>query len=168
MGPHRSASDSAHHTDVEQQLRLAGLRVTKPRLAVLDVLRGHPHSDTATILEAVRTDLPTVSHQAIYDVLGVLTDAGMVRRIQPAGSLARYEIRRGDNHHHIVCRTCGSVADVPCATGSAPCLDASDDHGFTIDEAEVIYWGQCPRCATTTEPPTENPPSQPVTKGNAV
>ncbi len=132
---------------VEEQLRAAGLRVTKPRLAVLSVLARHPHSETATIIDAVRAELDAVSHQAIYDCLGALTDAGLVRRIQPAGSLARYEILRGDNHHHIVCRTCGAVADVPCATGAAPCLDASIDHGFTIDEAEVIYWGICPSCA---------------------
>lgn len=134
-------------TPAEDQLRAVGLRVTKPRLAVLRVLEDHPHSDTATIIDAVRSQLDSVSHQAVYDCLGALTDAGIVRRIQPAGSLARYEIWRGDNHHHIVCRSCGNVADVPCATGSAPCLDASEDHGFTIDEAEVIYWGQCPTCA---------------------
>lgn len=139
----------------EDQLRAVGLRVTKPRLAVLDVLAGHPHSDTSTILEAVRAELASVSHQAVYDCLEVLTETGLVRRIQPAGSLARYEIRRGDNHHHVVCRECGGVADVPCATGVAPCLHASIDHGFTIDEAEVIYWGRCPSCsasATSTTP----------------
>lgn len=134
-------------TQAEHQLRTAGLRVTKPRLAVLRVLEDHPHSDTTTILDAVRAQLDAVSHQAVYDCLGALTDAGIVRRIQPAGSLARYEIRRGDNHHHIVCRSCGSVEDVPCATGVAPCLDAPEEHGFTIDEAEVIYWGRCPTCA---------------------
>lgn len=134
-------------THIEEQLRAAGLRVTKPRLAVLSVLVDHPHSDTATIIDAVRSQLDAVSHQAVYDCLGALTDAGLVRRIQPAGSLARYEILRGDNHHHIVCRSCGAVADVPCATGSAPCLDASVDHGFAIEEAEVIYWGTCPTCA---------------------
>lgn len=132
---------------VEEQLRAAGLRVTKPRLAVLSALVDRPHSDTATIIDAVRSQLDAVSHQAVYDCLGALTDAGLVRRIQPAGSLARYEILRGDNHHHIVCRSCGAVADVPCATGVAPCLDASTDHGFVIDEAEVIYWGTCPTCA---------------------
>lgn len=138
-------------TPAEDQLRAVGLRVTKPRLAVLRVLEDHPHSDTATIIDAVRSQLDSVSHQAVYDCLGALTDAGIVRRIQPAGSLARYEIWRGDNHHHIVCRSCGNVADVPCATGSAPCLDASEDHGFTIDEAEVIYWGRCPTCASQLE-----------------
>lgn len=136
-------------TSAETRLRAAGLRVTKPRLAVLSVLAQRPHSDTATIIEGVRSDLATVSHQAVYDCLGALTDAGLVRRLQPAGSLARYEILRADNHHHLVCRGCGEVVDVPCATGSAPCLEASTDHGFTIDEAEVIYWGLCPVCATS-------------------
>ena len=130
-----------------QQLRDVGLRATRPRLAVLDVLVERPHSDTATIIDAVRDRL-TVSHQAVYDCLGALTDAGLVRRIQPAGSVARYEIRRGDNHHHLVCRGCGRVSDVPCAVGAAPCLVAGDDHGFTVDEAEVIYWGLCPSCST--------------------
>ena len=132
-----------------QQLRDVGLRATRPRLAVLDVLVERPHSDTATIIDAVRDRL-TVSHQAVYDCLGALTDAGLVRRIQPAGSVARYEIRRGDNHHHLVCRGCGAVTDVACAVGSAPCLDVRHDHGFAIDEAEVIYWGRCPSCATHT------------------
>ena len=131
---------------VSEQLRAAGLRVTRPRLAVLGALTERPHSDTAAVIDVVRARLD-VSHQAVYDVLNALTDAGLVRRIQPAGSLARYEIRRGDNHHHIVCRSCGSVADVPCAVGAAPCLDALEDHGYSIDEAEVIYWGLCPTCA---------------------
>lgn len=144
-------------TSAQDQLRAAGLRVTKPRLAVLRVLEEHPHSDTTTIIDQVRAGLDTVSHQAVYDCLGALTDAGIVRRIQPAGSLARYEIRRGDNHHHIVCRSCGSVADVPCTTGVAPCLHAPEGHGFTIDEAEVIYWGQCPTCA---EPLSQPGPHQ--------
>jgi Fe2+ or Zn2+ uptake regulation protein len=129
-----------------EQLRAAGLRVTRPRLAVLQALTERPHSDTAAVIDVVRDRLD-VSHQAVYDVLNALTDAGLVRRIQPAGSLARYEIRRGDNHHHIVCRSCGSVADVPCSVGAAPCLDAQEDHGYAIDEAEVIYWGLCPTCA---------------------
>ena len=131
----------------EDQLRAVGLRVTKPRLAVLRVLESRPHSDTATIIDAIRAELATVSHQAVYDCLEVLTETGLVRRLQPAGSPGRYELRRGDNHHHIVCRSCGAVDDVPCATGSAPCLDASVDHGFTIAEAEVTYWGICPNCA---------------------
>ncbi|UFN42948.1 Fur family transcriptional regulator [Nocardioides okcheonensis] len=140
-------------------LRGADLRVTRPRLAVLRAVRRHPHADTGTVLAAVRTEEATVSHQAVYDVLGALTDAGLVRRIQPAGSVARYELRVGDNHHHVVCRSCGTVADVDCAVGHRPCLDASDDHGFVIDEAEVTYWGLCPACASTpsTSPTTANP-----------
>ncbi len=140
-----------HHdtteADFEQLLRGADLRVTRPRLAVLRAVRRHPHADTGSVLTAVRTEEPTVSHQAVYDVLGALSDAGIVRRIQPAGSVARYELRVGDNHHHVVCRSCGAVADVDCTVGHRPCLTASDDHGFVIDEAEVTYWGLCPACA---------------------
>jgi Fur family transcriptional regulator, stress-responsive regulator len=114
---------------------------------VLKAVRTHPHADTDSIIQATRRDLPEVSHQAVYDVLRALTDAGLVRRIQPAGSLARYEARIGDNHHHVVCRSCGDVEDVDCAVGEAPCLDPSDHHGFSIDEAEVVYWGLCPSCS---------------------
>lgn len=134
-------------TDYEGMLRGADLRVTRPRLAVLEVVHHSPHADTDTIIGAVRSDLGEVSHQAVYDVLRALTQAGLVRRIQPSGSVARYEARVGDNHHHVVCRSCGAVADVDCAVGGTPCLTASDDHGFTIDEAEVIYWGTCPACS---------------------
>jgi len=134
--------------DPESQLRAVSLRVTRPRLAVLAALRDHPHVYIETVITLVRGDLPTVSHQAVYDVLRALTDAGLVRRIQPAGATARYESRVGDNHHHVVCRSCGAIADVDCAVGHAPCLTASDDHGFTVDEAEVVYWGTCPGCAT--------------------
>ena len=130
----------------ESLLRAAGLRVTQPRMAVLRAVEGNPHADTATVLGAVRTELESVSHQAVYDVLDALTRTGLVRRIQPAGSAARYELRVGDNHHHVVCRSCGAVGDVDCAVGSAPCLDASDPHGFVIDEAEVTYWGTCSDC----------------------
>jgi Fur family ferric uptake transcriptional regulator len=136
-------------SDFESQLRAVSLRVTRPRLAVLAALRDNPHIDTQTVIELVRADLPAVSHQAIYDVLQALTDAGLVRRIQPAGATARYESRVGDNHHHVVCRSCGAIADVECAVGHAPCLTASDDHGFVVDEAEVVYWGTCPDCAAT-------------------
>ncbi|WP_275693438.1 Fur family transcriptional regulator [Nocardioides sp. TF02-7] len=129
-------------------LRGADLRVTRPRLAVLDAVHSHPHADTDTVIGAVRERLGEVSHQAVYDVLRALTDAGLVRRIQPASSVARYEARVGDNHHHVVCRSCGAIADVDCAIGHAPCLSASDDHGFSIDEAEVIYWGTCPACSS--------------------
>ncbi|MHA3018680.1 Fur family transcriptional regulator [Mycobacterium sp. BMJ-28] len=128
-------------------LRDASLRVTRPRVAVLSAVHAHPHADTETVIRAVRTDLPDVSHQTVYDALNALTAAGLVRRIQPSGSVARYESRVGDNHHHVVCRTCGVIADVDCAAGEAPCLTASDDLGFKIDEAEVIYWGICPDCA---------------------
>lgn len=129
-------------------LRGADLRVTRPRLAALTAVHDHPHADTSSIIDAVREDLGDVSVQAVYDVLRALTDAGLVRRIELAGSVARYESRVGDNHHHIVCRSCGAVADVDCAAGTAPCLIASDDHGYAIDEAEVIYWGICPDCST--------------------
>ena len=127
-------------------LRAAGLRVTRPRLAVLSALRSRPHADAGSVLAAVRVDLPQVSHQAVYDCLHVLTDAGLVRSLQPAGSAARYEIAVHGNHHHLVCRGCGALVDVPCRTGSAPCLHAPEDHGFLIDEAEVYYWGLCPAC----------------------
>ena len=124
---------------------------------MLTAVYDRPHADTDTILRAVRADLGEVSHQAVYDVLRALTDAGLLRRIQPAGSVARYESRVADNHHHVVCRTCGSIADVDCAVGDAPCLTASDDSGYAIDEAEVVYWGVCPalrdRRRTSTEPP---------------
>jgi len=135
-------------SDFAAQLRAASLRVTRPRTAVLAALRDHPHVDTDTVLALVREGHPTVSHQAVYDVLRALTDAGLVRRIQPAGATARYECRVADNHHHIVCRSCGAIADVDCAVGESPCLTASDDHGFVVDEAEVVYWGTCPGCAT--------------------
>jgi len=135
-------------SDPAARLRSVSLRVTRPRLAVLEALRDHRHVDTDAVIALVRADLPTVSHQAIYDVLRALTEAGLVRRIQPAGATARYESRVGDNHHHVVCRSCGAIADVECAVGHAPCLTASDDHGFVVDEAEVVYWGTCPDCAT--------------------
>ena len=133
-------------------LRGAALRVTRPRVAVLTAVHAHPHADTDSLIRAVRADLPDVSHQAVYDSLSTLTTAGLVRKIQPSGSVARYESRVGDNHHHVVCRSCGVIADVDCAVGEAPCLIAADDDGslagFSIDEAEVIYWGLCPDCAT--------------------
>jgi Fur family ferric uptake transcriptional regulator len=128
-------------------LRGAALRVTRPRLAVLSALHNHPHADTDSIIAVVRDDLGEVSHQAVYDVLRALTAVGLVRRFQPKGSVARYEVRVGDNHHHVVCRSCGAIADVDCAVGYTPCLTAADGAGFEIDEAEVIYWGRCPECA---------------------
>jgi Fur family ferric uptake transcriptional regulator len=134
--------------ELQGLLRGAALRVTRPRLAVLGAVHAHPHADTDSIIGAVRNEVPEVSHQAVYDVLRVLTDKGLVRRIQPHGLVARYESRVGDNHHHVVCRSCGVIADVDCAVGHTPCLTASDDHGFVIDEAEVIYWGLCSDCST--------------------
>ena len=135
-------------TDVEQRLRDAGLRVTKQRTAVLCAVIDQPHSDTNSIIDAARRIVPDVSHQAVYDVLRALTSAGLLRCIEPAGSVARYEARTGDNHHHLVCRTCGAIVDVDCATGHPPCLAPADDHGFVIDEAEIVYWGSCPACAS--------------------
>jgi Fe2+ or Zn2+ uptake regulation protein len=133
--------------EVEQLLRGADLRVTRPRVAVLTAVYDHPHADTDSIIGVAREDLGEVSTQAVYDVLRALTTAGLVRCIKPAGSVARYESRVGDNHHHVVCRSCGRIADVDCAVGDTPCLTASDDHGFDIDEAEVVYWGLCPTCS---------------------
>ena len=138
--------------DPEALLRGAGVRVTRPRLAVLSAVHACPHADTESVMKAVRADLGAVSHQAVYDVLRALTDAGLLRRIQPAGSVARYEARVGDNHHHVVCRSCGAIADVDCAVAETPCLTASDDAGFQIDEAEVVYWGRCPTCSSRPTP----------------
>ena len=136
-------------SDYESMLRGVALRVTRPRVAVLTAVHDHPHADTDSIIGVVRADLGEVSHQTVYDVLRALTVAGLLRRIQPTGSVARYESRVGDNHHHLLCRSCGAIADVDCAVGFTPCLTASDDHGFAIDEAEVIYWGLCPSCLTS-------------------
>jgi Fur family transcriptional regulator, stress-responsive regulator len=131
---------------------MADLRVTRPRIAVLEAVHAHPHADTETIFSSVRIGLPDVSRQAVYDVLNALTAVGLVRRIQPLGLVARYESRVGDNHHHVVCRTCGVIADVDCAVGDTPCLIPLDDNnvleGFVLDEAEVIYWGLCSDCST--------------------
>jgi Fur family ferric uptake transcriptional regulator len=132
----------------EQMLRAADLRVTRPRLAVLKAVHAAAHADTDSIIGAVRAEVGDVSHQAVYDVLRALTTAGLVRRIQPPGSVARYEARVGDNHHHLVCRNCGAIVDVDCAVGEAPCLTPSSAAGFTVDEAEVVYWGLCPDCVT--------------------
>jgi Fe2+ or Zn2+ uptake regulation protein len=134
-------------TDFASVLRGASLRVTRPRMAVLAAVHEHPHVDTDAVINQVRADVGTVSHQAVYDVLRALTDVGLLRRIQPAGMAARYESRVGDNHHHVVCRSCGTIADVDCAVGHTPCLTASDDRGFVVDEAEVVYWGTCPACS---------------------
>ncbi len=130
----------------EHDLRQSELRVTRQRIAILDLVRRHPHSDADFLVTAARQEIGRVSTQAVYDVLHALTDAGLVRRVVPAGSSARYDPRVGDNHHHVVCRDCGAVRDVDCAIGTAPCLDANCTHGFLIDEAEVTYWGLCPDC----------------------
>jgi Fur family transcriptional regulator, stress-responsive regulator len=136
-------------------LRGAALRVTRPRVAVLTAVHERPHADTDTIVRTARGSLGELSTQAVYDVLRALTAAGLVRCIQPAGSVARYESRVGDNHHHVVCRSCGAIADVDCAVGAAPCLTASDDHGYAIDEADVVYRGLCPACSTSADSRSE-------------
>lgn len=135
-------------TSAADTIRAAGLRVTAPRLAVYDVLaEDRTHADADRVFRAVRDKLGTVSVQTVYDVLGAFARARLVRVIDPAGfSSARYELNRNDNHHHLVCRTCGDIRDVACGTGSAPCLEPADDQGFVVDEAEVVYWGQCPQC----------------------
>jgi Fur family transcriptional regulator, stress-responsive regulator len=142
-------SSTAEYAD---RLRMADLRVTRPRVAVLEAVDARPHADTESIFSTVRIGLPEVSRQAVYDVLNALTAVGLVRRIQPLGSVARYESRVGDNHHHLVCRSCGTITDIDCAVGEAPCLTPADvDNvldGFVLDEAEVIYWGFCPDCST--------------------
>jgi Fur family transcriptional regulator, stress-responsive regulator len=136
--------------DPADLLRQRGYRVTGQRLTVLRAVSREPHVTADAVAETVRAEMGSISIQAVYDVLGVLVDVGLVRRIQPAGSPARFEARVRDNHHHVICRSCGSVADVDCATGSAPCLTAVDDMGYEIDEAEVIYWGLCPECHSQT------------------
>jgi Fe2+ or Zn2+ uptake regulation protein len=136
---------------IHESLRQAGLRVTAPRLAVLTAVLGEgQHRDAEAIADAARKRLGTLSTQAVYDNLRILTEAGLVRRIQPSGHPARYEARVGDNHHHIVCRRCGLTADVDCAVGKAPCLEPSADHGFIVQEAELIFWGLCPQCQQET------------------
>jgi Fur family transcriptional regulator, stress-responsive regulator len=132
--------------DVDQLLRSHGVQVTAQRLAIMRTVAANPHATADVVADDVRASLGAISRQAVYDSLGVLVDRQLLRRIQPAGSAARYECRVGDNHHHLICRTCGSTFDVDCAVGEVPCLTASDDHGFVIDEAEVIYWGYCAPC----------------------
>jgi Fur family ferric uptake transcriptional regulator len=133
-------------TDPAELLRQHGYRVTAQRLAVIRAVASRPHLTAEDVVEIVRSDIGAISRRAVYDAVGSLADEGLLRRIQPAGSAARYEVRVGDNHHHLVCRSCGSLVDVDCAVGDAPCLTASDDAGFEIDEAEVVYWGRCPDC----------------------
>jgi Fur family ferric uptake transcriptional regulator len=127
-------------------LRQRGIQVTAQRLAVLRAVEGQPHITADGVADIVRSEIGAISRQSVYDALGTLADNGLLRRIQPAGSPARFEARVGDNHHHVICRVCGRMADVDCAVGSAPCLTAADEAGFEIDEAEVIYWGRCPAC----------------------
>jgi Fur family transcriptional regulator, stress-responsive regulator len=146
------AAVDSPHTDSTAALRASGLRVTAPRLAVLVALRSRPHSDTDTIIGLVRQDLGAVSAQAVYNVLAALVGVGLVRRIEPAGSPARYEVRVGDNHHHIVCRACGATTDVDCAVGKRPCLTPSETGGYVLDEAEVTFWGLCPDCQSHAAP----------------
>lgn len=131
-------------------LRRHGIQVTAQRLAVLAAVSGRPHCTADDIVQDVRAEIGVISRQAVYDTLGVLADKGLIRRIQPAGSPARYENRTGDNHHHLICRTCGRTVDVDCAVGAAPCLTPADDAGYAIEEAEVIYWGRCPECLAQT------------------
>ena len=132
--------------EMDQLLRHHGLQVTAQRLAVMRAVSSHPHATADELTDEVRAVIGSISRQAVYDTLGMLVDRNLVRRIQPRGSAARYEDRVDDNHHHLICRGCGKMVDIDCAVGTKPCLTASDDHGFEIDEAEVIYWGRCPAC----------------------
>jgi Fe2+ or Zn2+ uptake regulation protein len=147
-------------TDATDLLRQRGIQVTAQRLAVLRAVAGQPHITADAVAETVRAEIGAISLQSVYDALGVLVAEGLIRRIQPAGSPARFEDRVGDNHHHLICRICGRLVDVDCAVGSAPCLTAVDDSGYEIDEAEVAYWGRCPDClvqsraSSHTDPPT--------------
>ena len=143
-------------SDPVELLREHGLPVTAQRLAVLRAVAKSSHGTAEVIAEEVRADIGTISRQAVYDALGILCEKGLIRRIQPAGSPALYEDRVGDNHHHLVCRGCGVVFDIDCAVGDTPCLIAEDDHGFEIDEAEVIYWGRCPSCQEAAAAPLED------------
>ena len=147
-------------TEFESKLRAADLRVTRPRVAVLGAVHENPHADTNSIIAAVRADLGEVSHQAVYDGLSTLAEAGLLRRIQPPGSVARYESQTGDNHHHMVCRCCGAIADVECAVGDAPCLEPARTRGFRIDESDVVHRGLCPDCLkrNTSDQPSSSPP----------
>ena len=132
--------------DLADLLRQHGIQVTAQRLAILRAVAGEPHITADGVAESVRTEIGAISHQSVYDTLGILVAEGLIRRIQPVGSPARFEDRVGDNHHHLICRLCGRVVDVDCAVGAAPCLTATDDMGYQIDEAEVAYWGRCPDC----------------------
>jgi len=142
--------------DPAELLRHHGLQVTAQRLAVLAAVSASPHATADDVAEAVRAEIGSISRQAVYNALGMLAEEGLIRRIQPAGSPARYEDRIDDNHHHLICRTCGKMVDVDCAVGTAPCLAPADDAGYDIDEAEVIYWGRCPDCAANAEEPSRD------------
>ncbi|WP_311199614.1 Fur family transcriptional regulator [Brevibacterium casei] len=150
-----SEEERVHAEDYSATLRSSSLRVTKQRVAVLAAVDTHPHADTETVIRSVRESLPDVSHQAVYDSLHTLTAVGLVRSIQPSGSVAKYERRIGDNHHHLVCRSCGLIVDVDCTVGRAPCLSPSHDHGFAVDQAEVTFWGLCPDCRSGSEGPSD-------------
>jgi len=143
-------------TDPANLLRQRGIQVTAQRLAVLRTVAGQPHITADAVSEAVRAEIGAISLQSVYDALGVLVAEGLIRRIQPSGSPARYEDRVGDNHHHLICRICGRVVDVDCAVGAAPCLTAGDDRGYEIDEAEVAYWGRCPDCLAQSRAPSRS------------
>jgi Fe2+ or Zn2+ uptake regulation protein len=134
------------HSQPNALLRERGVYVTAQRIAVLQAVAARPHATADEVLQQVRTQIGAISRQSVYDTLNTLTDLELLRRIQPMGSPARYEDRTGDNHHHLVCRECDRVVDIDCAVGARPCLQANDDHGFEIDEAEVVYWGRCPEC----------------------
>ena len=148
-------------TDPAERLRQRGIQVTAQRLAVVRAVAGQPHITADAVAEVVRGEIGAISLQSVYDALGMLVAKGLVRRIQPAGSPARFEDRVGDNHHHLICRVCGRLVDVDCAAGAAPCLTAADDQGYEIDEAEVAYWGRCPDCvAQSRAPSTVDPPAR--------
>ena len=156
------------HSDPVAELRQRGIYVTAQRLAVMDAVGAHPHASADHVLQRVRGSIGTISRQSVFDTLNTLTDLGLLRRIQPMGSPARYERRTGDNHHHLICRTCNEVHDIDCAVGARPCLTAADDHGYLIDEAEVIYWGYCPTCRRTAaplSPHTPHTPHSPLSQG---
>lgn len=144
---------SADATSITEKLRQHGVKVTAQRLAVVRAVASCPHGTADDVAEAVHRDIGAISRQAVYDSLTMLSDKGLIRRIQPAGSPARYEDRVGDNHHHLICRTCSRMVDVDCAVGYTPCLTAGDDRGYEIDEAEVVYWGRCPDCSRAARRP---------------
>jgi Fur family ferric uptake transcriptional regulator len=143
-------------SDPAERLRQRGIQVTAQRLAVLRAVTAHPHATAETVADAVRAEIGVISLQSVYDALAVLAAEGLIRRIQPAGSPARFEARVGDNHHHLICRICGRMVDVDCAVGAAPCLTPADTVGYEIDEAEVVYWGRCADCAAASAPPARS------------